>query len=194
MNRVILAMGTVLVLGCVEQPSSRSVAEPPRATVFGELAAAVKGALEAKRVEEDRLAQYAVEKQRLVSRLMPNGDWADGHPLAIEGYVSERDPEAATNLSVILDPEFMAGEAFSRRKKPLVLYIERPSEQKDRVKSPKTGPRIPNKTFQTAASTPGRGVAMAKNPEKSLKNGRDGCVLVRGGLKFLSVKVPISYQ
>ena len=75
MKSVILAIGTVVVLGCVEQPSSRPVAQPPRATVFDELAAAVKGALAAKRVEDNRLAQYAVEKQRLVSRLMPNGDW-----------------------------------------------------------------------------------------------------------------------
>ncbi len=94
------------MLGCVEQPSSRPVAEPSPDTVFDELAAVVKGALAAKTVEDNRLAQFGVEKQRLVSPLMPNGDWADGHPLEIEGYVSERDPEAAKNLSVVLDPEF----------------------------------------------------------------------------------------
>ena len=77
MKSVILAMGTVLVLGCVEQPSSR-VAESPQDTVFDELAAVVDQALAAKSVEENRLAQFGVEKQRLVSRLMPNGDWADG--------------------------------------------------------------------------------------------------------------------
>ena len=119
MNRVILAMGTVVVLGCVEQTSSRSVSKPPRATVFDELAAAVKGALEAKRVEDDRLVQYAVEKQRLVSRLMPNGDFADGHPLAIEGYVSERDPEAAKNLCVVLKLE----EHSQHRKQQLAEAI-----------------------------------------------------------------------
>jgi len=75
MKRVILAMGTVLVLGCVEQPSRPSVSKPPRATVLDELAAAVKGALAAKSVEKDRLAQFGVEKLRLVSRLLPNGDW-----------------------------------------------------------------------------------------------------------------------
>jgi hypothetical protein len=80
MKSAILAVGEVLVLGCVEQPSSRPVTEPPRPTVFDELAAAVEGALEAKRVEEDRLARYAVEKQRLVSRRMPNGDSGYGHP------------------------------------------------------------------------------------------------------------------
>ena len=71
----ILVSGAVVLLGCVEQPNSRSVSEPPRTTVFDELAAAVKGALEAKRVEEDRLAPYGMEKQRLLSWLMPNGDW-----------------------------------------------------------------------------------------------------------------------
>jgi hypothetical protein len=45
---VIFALGTVVLLGCVEQPSNRSVAQPPRAAVFDELAAAVKGALAAK--------------------------------------------------------------------------------------------------------------------------------------------------
>jgi DNA repair exonuclease SbcCD ATPase subunit len=73
--------------------------------VFDELAAVVDQALAAKTVEQHRLAQFGVEKQRLVSRLMPNGDWADGHPLAIKGYVSERDPEAAKNLSVVLKLE-----------------------------------------------------------------------------------------
>ena len=111
MKRVILAMGTVLVLGCVEQPSSPSVSKPPRATVLDELAGAVKGALAAKRVEEDRLVQYGVEKQRLVSALMPlDVDWADLHPLAVEDYVTERDPEAAKNLCVLLELEFMAAE------------------------------------------------------------------------------------
>ena len=86
------------------------MSEPPPATVFDELAAAVEGALAAKTLEDNRLAQFGVEKQRLVSRLMPNGDWGDSHPLAIEGYVSERDAEAARNLSVVLDPEFMAAE------------------------------------------------------------------------------------
>ncbi len=43
MKSLILALGTVLVLGCVEQPSSPSVSKPPRATVLDELAAAVKG-------------------------------------------------------------------------------------------------------------------------------------------------------
>ena len=97
------------------------MSEPPRATVFDELAVSVEQALPSKTLEDNRLAQYSVEKQRLVSRLMPKGDWADGHPLAIEGYVSKRDPEAAKNLSVVLDPEFTAAEAVSRRKKPLVL-------------------------------------------------------------------------
>ena len=46
MKSVILALGTVVVLGCAEQPSSRSVSKPPRATVFDELAAAVKAARE----------------------------------------------------------------------------------------------------------------------------------------------------
>jgi hypothetical protein len=87
------------------QPSGRPVAESPQDTVFDELAAVVDQALVAKSVEEDRLAQHGVEKQRLVSRLMPNGDCADGHPLAIEGYVSERDPESAKNLSVVLKLE-----------------------------------------------------------------------------------------
>ncbi len=87
------------------------MSEPPSATVFDELAVSVEQALPSKTLEDNRLAQYGVEKQRLVSRLMPKGDWADGHPLAIEGYVSERDVEAAKNLSVVLDPEFMAAEA-----------------------------------------------------------------------------------
>jgi hypothetical protein len=75
MKRVLLALGTVVVLGCVEPPSSRSVSEPPHATVFDELAAVVDQALAAKTVEEHRLAQFGVEKQRLVSWLMPNGGW-----------------------------------------------------------------------------------------------------------------------
>ena len=75
MKSVILALGAVVVLGCVEQPSSRSLSEPPPDTVFDELAAAVKGAVAAKRVEDNRLAQYGVEQQRLVSWLMANGDW-----------------------------------------------------------------------------------------------------------------------
>jgi hypothetical protein len=87
--------------------------------VFDELAAAVKGALAAKSVEDNRLAQLGVEKQRLVSRLMPNGDFADGHPLAIEGYVSERDPEAAKNLSVVLKLE----EHSQHRKQQLAEAI-----------------------------------------------------------------------
>ena len=99
----------------------------PRNTVFDELAAVVDQALAAKSVEEDRLAQYGVEKQRLVSRLMPNGAWADGHPLAIEGYVSERDPEAAKNLSVVLELEFMAAEAVQSdtpRSRELQLVLD----------------------------------------------------------------------
>jgi hypothetical protein len=101
MKSVVLALGAGVLLGCAGQPSSRS---SPRNTVFDELAAVVDQALAAKSVEEDRLAQYGVEKQRLVSRLMPSGDCADGHPLAIEGYVSERDPESAKNLCVVLAP------------------------------------------------------------------------------------------
>ena len=80
-----------------------------------------------KSVEEDRLAQYGVEKQRLVSRLIPNGDCADGHPLAIEGYVSERDPESAKNLSVVLELEFMAAEAVqsgTHRSRELQLVLD----------------------------------------------------------------------
>ena len=46
---------------------------------------------------------------------------------------------------------------------------QRRREQKDRVESPKTEPGIPNKAFQTAASTPGRGAAMAKTSEKVSK-------------------------
>ena len=168
---MLLALGTVVVLGCVEQPSSR-VAESPQDTVFDELATVVDKALAAKSIEADRLAQFGVEKQRLVSALMPlDMDWADLHALAVEDYVTERDPEAAKNLCVVLELEFMAAEAVSRRKKPLVLYIERRSEQKDRVEekdrveNPKTGPRIRNKTFQTAAITPERGDSMAKSSE-----------------------------
>jgi hypothetical protein len=43
--------------------------------VTRELVTAVRRALAAKRVEDNRLVQYAVEKQRLVSWLMPNGGW-----------------------------------------------------------------------------------------------------------------------
>ena len=57
MKSVLLALGTVLVLGCVEQPSSRPVSEPSPATVFDELAAVVEGALAAKSAEDDRLVQ-----------------------------------------------------------------------------------------------------------------------------------------
>ncbi len=129
MKRVILAVGTVLVLGCVEQPSSPSVSKPPRATVLDELAGAVKGALNTKRVEEGRLVQYAVEKDRLVSRLMPidtDVDWADLHATAIEDYVTERDPEAAKNLCVVLELEFMAaevGQSGEHRSRELQLVL-----------------------------------------------------------------------
>jgi hypothetical protein len=102
------------------------------------LATAVRRALEAKRVEKDRLVQYTVEKQRLVSALMPlDVEWAGAHALAVEDYVTERDPEAAKNLCAALNPEFMVAEAVSRCKKPLLLYSEkrseRESEQKDRA-------------------------------------------------------------
>jgi hypothetical protein len=150
MKSVILALGTVLVLGCVEQPSSRSVSEPPSATVFDELAAAVRGALAAKRVEDNRLAQLGVEKQRLVSRLMPNGDWADGHPLAIEGYVSKRDPEGAKNLSVVLDREFMAAEAGPLRYPPVprAAVGARKASSSDTLSSSKTDQRAQPAGFQ----------------------------------------------
>ena len=76
--------------------------------VSSELATAVRRALEAKRAEEGRLVQYGVEKQRLVSRLMPidaTVDWTDVHALAIEDFVTGRDAEAAKNLCVVLELE-----------------------------------------------------------------------------------------
>ena len=62
-----------------------------------------------------------------MSRVIPNGDGADGHSLAIEGYVSERDPESAKNLSVVLDAEFMAaelGQSGTHRSRELQLVLE----------------------------------------------------------------------
>jgi hypothetical protein len=135
MKSVVLALGAVVVLGCAGQPSSRSVS--PRNTVFDELAAVVDQALAAKSVEEDRLAQYGVEKQRLVSRLMPNGDWADGHPLAIEGYVSERDPESAKNLCVVLEKMAESGKG-------------RASKVPGRLQSWRTTFKIPISSYQSS--------------------------------------------
>jgi hypothetical protein len=102
MKGVIWILACVVLVGCESRRLDTQTVESSGG-VTRELATAVRRAQEAKRVEEGRLVQYGVEKQRLVSRLMPNGDWGDGHPLAIEGYVSERDPESAKNLSVVLE-------------------------------------------------------------------------------------------
>jgi hypothetical protein len=63
-----------------------------------------------------------VQRFRAASCAVPPGCFAILET-AGEGYVSERDPEAGENLCCVLDPEFMAAEAVSRRKKPLVLHI-----------------------------------------------------------------------
>jgi len=123
-----------------------------------ELAAAVKGALAAKSVEKDRLAQFGVEKQRLISRLLPidvDVNWADLHAMAVEDYVTQRDPEAAKNLCVVLELEFMATEAVqseTHRLRELHLVLEdrvppikiRP-QKRDRQKKrgQKTGSKVP---------------------------------------------------
>ena len=132
MKRVIWILACLVLVGCESQRQETRRLESSQ-DVSSELVTAVRRAQEAKRVEEDRLAQYGVEKQRLVSRLMPNGDWADGHPLAIEGYVSERDPESAKNLSVVL-------EKRDRRQK---TGRELPTS-KDGA-SRKTGSKVPKK-------------------------------------------------
>jgi hypothetical protein len=108
MKGVIWILACVVLVGC---ESRRLDTVESSSGVTRELATAVRRALEAKRVEEGRLVQYAVEKQRLVSLLMPlDVEWADLHALAVEDYVIERDVEAAKNLCVVLDPEFMAVE------------------------------------------------------------------------------------
>jgi hypothetical protein len=92
---VIWIVACVVLLGCESRRLDTRTVESSRGGVALELATAVQRALAAKRVEEDRLVQYAVEKQRLVSRLMPlDVHWADLHPLAVEDYVTERDVEA----------------------------------------------------------------------------------------------------
>jgi hypothetical protein len=125
MRSVIWIVACVVLLGCESRrlqtvESSRDVTQ--------ELATAVRRALDAKRVEEDRLVQYGVEKQRLISALMPlDVHWADLHPLAVEDYVSERDPEAAKNLCVVLGLEFMAaelGQSVAHRSRELQLVLD----------------------------------------------------------------------
>ncbi len=53
-------------------------------------------------------------------------DWADLHAMAIEDYVTERDPEAAKNLCVVLKLEFMAaelGQSGEHRSRELQLVL-----------------------------------------------------------------------
>ncbi len=135
MKGVIWILACVVLVGCESRRLDTRTVDSSRNGISRELAAAVKGALAAKSVEEGKLVQYGVEKQRLVSRLMPidtEVDWAGVHPMAIEDYVTERDPEAAKNLCVVLELELMATEAVSDRKNPFLLYIEKRSKQKDR--------------------------------------------------------------
>jgi hypothetical protein len=77
MKGVIWILACVVLVGCESRRLDTRTVESSGG-VTRELATVVRRALETKRVEEDRLVQYAAEKQRLVSRLMPNGDWADG--------------------------------------------------------------------------------------------------------------------
>ena len=112
MKGVIWILACVVLVGCESRRLDTQTVESSRGGVTRELATAVRRALEAKRVEEGRLVQYGVEKQRLVSALMPlDVDWADLHALAVKYYVNERDVEAAKNLCVVLELEFMAAEA-----------------------------------------------------------------------------------
>ena len=105
MKSVIWLLACLALVGCGSRPwDTRTV--DSSGDVSSELATAVRRALEAKRAEEGRLVQYGVEKQRLVSRLMPidtTVDWTDVP--AIEDFVSGRDAEAAKNLCVVLELE-----------------------------------------------------------------------------------------
>jgi hypothetical protein len=162
MRSVNWILACVVLVGCESRPLDTRAVGSSRNGISRELVTAVRRALDAKRVEEGKLVQYAAEKQRLVSRLMPidtEVDWAGVHPMAIEDYVTERDPEAAKNLCVVLE------NRTADRNRTQISSSERRSEHG--VESPKTGPRIPNKAFQTAEIAPGRGVSMAENSGKT---------------------------
>ncbi len=74
MKVVIWILACVVLVGCESRPLDTQRLDSSGDDVSRELATAVRRALAAKTLEDNRLAQYAVEKQRLVSRLMPNGN------------------------------------------------------------------------------------------------------------------------
>lgn len=116
MKVVIWILACVVLVGCESLPLDTQTSKSSGNGVSRELATAVRRALDAKRVEETRLVEYTVEKQRLVSRLLPidvDVDWTDLHALAVEDFVTKRDAGAAKNLSVLLELE---RRAFDRKR------------------------------------------------------------------------------